>query len=172
MRLLLILVIAIMSSCSTTYVNKELVDKQFPSVKGTSLTGKNWNIPQDMKEDWTILLVGYKQNSQFDIDRWLIGLDMKKVTTATYELPTIQGLFPRMFSTKIDAGMRKGIPKELWRGVITIYKDGEIVQKFTGNEQPNNARVLLIDKKGSIRFFHDDGFSVSALNQLTKLTKQ
>ncbi|MFT5294627.1 MAG: hypothetical protein ACI9YH_000633, partial [Colwellia sp.] len=57
------------------------------------------------------MLVGYKQNSQFDIDRWLIGLDMTETKVDAYEIPTIQGLFPRMFSTLIDNGMRKGIPK-------------------------------------------------------------
>ena len=48
----------------------------------------------------------------------------------------------------IDNGMRAGIPKELWRGVITVYQDGERVQAFTGNINPNNARVLLLDRTG------------------------
>ena len=62
--------------------------------------------------------------------------------------------------------MRKGIPKELWKGVITVYEDGEKIQQFTGNENPNNARVILINKKGTIIYFYDEGFSVAALNNL------
>ena len=73
---------------------------------------------------------------------------------------------PRMFSTFIDNGMRKGSPKELWGGVITIYKDGDTVQAFTGNQNPNNTRVVLIDKQGTIKYFYDRGFSVAALNDL------
>ena len=61
--------------------------------------------------------------------------------------------------------MRRGIPSELWSSVITVYKDGETIQKFTGNENPNNARVLLI-KEAKVKFFYDRGFSVSALNEL------
>ena len=113
-----------------------------------------------------MLLIGYKQDSQFDIDRWLIGLDMTNTLVDVYELPTIQGMFPRMFSTMIDNGMRKGIPKELWKGVITIYKDGDAVQEFTGNENGNNARVALLDKEGLVLYFYDRGFSVQALNEL------
>jgi hypothetical protein len=109
------------------------------------------------------------QNTQFDIDRWLIGLDMKEVDVVAYELPAIAGMFPRMFSTKIDDGMRRGIPKELWGGVITIYKDGEKVQEFTGNENPNNARVMLLDAQGKIVYFYDRGFSVKALNELIEV---
>lgn len=62
--------------------------------------------------------------------------------------------------------MRRGIPKELWGGVITIYEDGERIQAFTGNEKPNNARVLLLDEKGNVVYFYDSGFSVAALNEL------
>jgi hypothetical protein len=126
---------------------------------------------RDMRGKPTVFLIGYKQDTQFDIDRWLIGLDMKQVKVDAFELPTIKGLFPRMFSTKIDEGMRRGIPKELWKGVITIYKDGETVQKFTGNERPNNARVILLDKNSKIIYFWDGGFSVSALNELISKLK-
>lgn len=161
------LLIAIFSlSCSTTYKNQNPIDKAFPKVLGTSLEGKRWSIPKEMSGKKIIFLIGYKQNSQFDIDRWLIGLDMKGFKGDVYELPTIQGMFPRMFSTKIDEGMRRGIPKELWKGVITIYKDGEKIQEFTGNERPNNTRVILLDSNGIIRYFNDSGFSVQGLNDL------
>ena len=124
------------------------------------------NIPEDFNEKFTLLLIGYKQNSQFDIDRWLIGLDMTETQVSVFEVPTIQGLFPRMFSTMIDNGMRAGIPQPLWKGVVTVYEDGETIQAFTGNENPNNARVVLLDDEGKVLYFYDDGFSVAALNQV------
>jgi hypothetical protein len=62
--------------------------------------------------------------------------------------------------------MRAGIPKPLWKGVITVYQEGELVQQFTGNKNPNNARVILLDKDGVILFMYDQGFSVGALNQV------
>jgi len=161
----------LLSACTTQYPNQQLTGKQFPSISGESLEQNMVAIPSDFKADRTLLLIGYKQDSQFDIDRWLIGLDMAGITLPTYELPTIAGMAPRMFSTLIDSGMRKGIPKELWGGVITIYKDGEAVQKFTGNESPNNARVLLINSSGEIVYFYDRGFSVNALNKLKTTIK-
>ncbi|GLX85561.1 hypothetical protein tloyanaT_18130 [Thalassotalea loyana] len=130
------------------------------------------NIPQDFKNEYTLLLIGYKQDSQFDIDRWLIALDFTDTKVPVYELPTIQGMFPRMFSTVIDNGMRKGIPKPLWKGVITIYEDGEAVQAFTGNEDPNNARVVLINREGKILYFYDDGFAVEPLKNIRTIIAQ
>ncbi len=169
--LLSALAFIMLSACSAQYPNQQVAGKQFPTISGQSLEEKNVAIPSDFKADKTLLLIGYKQDSQFDIDRWLIGLDMAGVTLPTYELPTIAGMAPRMFSTFIDNGMRKGIPKELWGGVITIYEDGEAVQKFTGNQNPNNSRVILINKTGKILHFYDRGFSVGALNKLKEKIK-
>ena len=162
----LILIAFILIGCSTTYVNRNPVGENFPTVNGQTLTEEERELPAYFKGSNVVLLLGYKQDSQFDIDRWLIGLDMTGTKITAYEIPTIQGLFPRMFKSSIDNGMRKGIPKELWGGVITIYGDGAKVQEFTGNENPNNARVLLLDQEGKVIYFHDRGFSVQALNEL------
>jgi hypothetical protein len=135
-------------------------------VSGQSLEKQSITFPQVLDGRNVVLLLGYVQDAQFDIDRWLIGLDMTQTQVDVYELPTIQGMFPRFFKTQINEGMRKGIPKDLWKGVVTIYDDGEKVQNFTGNINPNNARVILLAKDGVVAFFYDRGFSVSAIKSL------
>lgn len=156
----------LLTGCSTKYDNKDITGQNFPSVVGTTLEQKSVSIPGDLNDDLTLLLIGYVQNSQFDIDRWLIALDVTNTNVNVYEVPTIQGLFPEMFSTVIDDGMRAGIPKPLWQGVVTIYNDGEKIQAFTGNENPANTRVVLLNNKGKILYFYDEGFAVDALNEL------
>ena len=136
------------------------------SPQGNTLCGKLWQIPKALVGTPNLLLLGYEQESQFDIDRWLIALDMRKVQIKLYEVPTIKGWIPRMISGRINEGMRSGIPKELWGAVITVYEDGERLQRFTGNVNPRNARIALLDKQGQVRFFHDQGFSVPSLNRL------
>ena len=165
-NIIIILISIMLFGCSTTYVNRNPVGENFPTVNGQTLTEEERELPAYFKDSNVVLLLGYKQDSQFDIDRWLIGLEMTETKIKAYEIPTIQGLIPRMFKSSIDSGMRKGIPKELWGGVITIYGDGATVQEFTGNQNPNNARVLLLDKDGKVVYFHDRGFSVQALNEL------
>jgi len=165
-NIIIILISIMLFGCSTTYVNRNPVGENFPTVNGQTLTEEERELPTYFKDSNVVLLLGYKQDSQFDIDRWLIGLEMTETKIKAYEIPTIQGLIPRMFKSSIDSGMRKGIPKELWGGVITIYGDGATVQEFTGNQNPNNARVLLLDKDGKVVYFHDRGFSVQALNEL------
>ena len=170
MRLLsLLFTVLLLSACSTTYENKDVDGDILPSMLGQTLEKESVEIPTMFESSLTLLLVGYKQNTQFDIDRWLIGLDMTETKVDAYEIPAIQGMFPRMFKTQINNGMRGGIPKELWKGVITLYEDGEAMQAFTGNENANNARIMLINKQGKILYFYDRGFSVNALNELRSI---
>jgi len=153
----------------TDYPNRNPVGSFFPNVSGESLEGETVKMPEAFTEGNTLFLIGYVQNSQFDIDRWLIGLDMTQTDVAVYELPTMQGMFPKFFKTRINDGMRKGIPKALWKGVVTIYSDGEQVQKFTGNINANNARVVLLNKLGEVIYFNDEGFSVQGLKDLREV---
>jgi hypothetical protein len=169
----LIIGLLFITGCSTVYPNQDITGQIFPIVIGQSLEKKSVTIPTDFTDEMTLLLIGYKQNSQFDIDRWLIALDMTDTRVNVYEIPTIQGLFPQMFSTVIDNGMRAGIPKPLWKGVITVYGDGDKVQALTGNENASNARVVLLNKQGEIVYFYDQGFAVTALNNVrSKLASQ
>ncbi|WP_158970976.1 hypothetical protein [Paraglaciecola sp. L3A3] len=161
---LIVLALGLTGCASYEYPAEVNLGDKMISVSGESLEGKTINIPADFNGNKTLLLLGYVQDSQFDIDRWLIGLDMTQTKVDVYEIPTIQGMLPRMFSTFIDNGMRKGIPKEMWQGVVTVYADGDAVQRFTGNQNPNNARVMLLDESGGVIYFYDRGFSVEALN--------
>ena len=170
--LTLLLTALVLSSCANyEYPSQVSIGDKMVEATGESLEGKIVVIPEDFIGQETLLLFGYKQDSQFDIDRWLIGLDMTQTKVAAYEIPTLQGMLPRMFSGFIDGGMRKGIPKELWKGVVTVYADGDKIQRFTGNINPNNARVMLLDKDGSIVYFYDRGFSVEALSEVREALK-
>ena len=81
MRLIILLFfISLVSACSTNYPNKDITGQNFPSISGQTLEKNTVNIPEDFNDDVTLLLVGYAQNAQFDIDRWLIGLDMTTLT--------------------------------------------------------------------------------------------
>lgn len=168
MRFLVLSFSSFLISCSTTFKNQNPTGKVFPQIEGKALSGQKYKMPEDFKKEKVILLIGYKQNSQFDIDRWLLGLDFKKVKTNVFEIPAVVGFIPSLISGKIDEGMKSGIPEGLWKAVVTVYDDAEIVAKFTGNEDPLNARVLVLDENAKVIYFHDKGFSVPDLNQLVE----
>ncbi len=148
---------------------ESIMGKPFPILKGKSLSQKKWTLPNDIKGQKTILLTGYVQRSQFDIDRWLIGLSMAGVKTPVFEVPAVKGLLIGLFKERLDQNMRNGIPSEIWKAVITVYGDSEKLINFTGSENPSNSRVFVLDEKGEVIFFHDRGFSVNNLQRLLKV---
>ena len=91
---LLVVFLLVIGGCTKQYVNQNPVGQMFPTVTGQSLENIRHEIPDYFSGRSVLLLVGYKQDSQFDIDRWLIGLDMTGTRVDVYELPTIQGMLP------------------------------------------------------------------------------
>ncbi|MDN3651334.1 hypothetical protein QWY77_00855 [Thalassotalea ponticola] len=161
-----------LTACASVIENRSPINETFPNVTGTNLNKQSIAIPDGLEGDLKVLLIGYVERSQFDIDRWLIGLDMTQTPVPAYELPTIAGMFPQMFETFIDNGMRKGIPKSMWGGVITIYDGAEKITALTGTENRKNARVILINSAGKILYFYDRGFAVDALNNLRETIRE
>jgi hypothetical protein len=162
---LLFITLFFLSGCASyNYPAQVTLGEPMIQIEGESLAGEPWVMPNDFAGQPTLLLFGYVHKSQFDIDRWLIGLNMRQADVVIYEIPAIKNIIGRMFSTRFDDAMREGIPKDLWREVITVYSDGDKTQKYTGNLSPKNARVLLLDAQGNVVHFYDEGFSVPALN--------
>lgn len=154
--------------CASTTPNRDPVGELFPSVRGESLAGEPYRLPDDLAGDKALLLVGYVQKAQFDADRWLLGLLQAEVPVKVLEVPTIPGLFPRMLAGTIDSGMRKGIPSEDWQSVVTVYRDADKVVRFTGNTNGRNIRVLLLDEDGRVIWFHDRGYSPGKLLEMAR----
>lgn len=153
------------TACNSTWPRRDPTGERFPTVSGTSLAEQPIELPTAGAGEPLLLLVGYVQDAQFDLDRWLLGLDQLGWRTRTFEVPTIPGMLPRMFGGMIDDGMRSGIPEEDWASVVTVYGDAEQLARFTGTEG-RNARILLLDREGTVAWFHDRGYSVGSLRAL------
>lgn len=164
---LAISLLSLLAGCSSTKPNRLPVGESFPAVKGKSLSGEATELPTALAGKPAVLLVGYVQGTQFDLDRWVMGLMQAKTPVRILEVPTIDGLVPTMISGWIDSGMRSGIPSEDWPAVVTVYgSDAGKITAFTGEESPRNTRVLLLDSTGKVAWFHDRGFSPAKVMEL------
>jgi hypothetical protein len=166
MRFLSTSLILLLAGCSS-YPARDPAGELFPSVVGESLDGKRVALPKDLSGRPAILLVAYKQKTQFDVDRWVLGLLQARIDVAILEIPTIRGWAPRLFAAGIDEGMREGIPPPEWGSVVTVYGDASRIAAFTGDDG-RNARVLLLDAEGRVVFFHDEGYSPATLLRLAE----
>ncbi len=152
--------------------NRSPLGETFPSVTGKSLEKETVDLPEDLAGRPAILLVGYKQGAQFDIDRWLMGLIQAEVSVPIYEIPTIPGLVPTPVSKWIDDGMRSGIPEEDWGAVVTLYRgQARPVAELTGTKKGRLTRVLVLDDRGEIVWFSDRGYSARQALEVAALAE-
>ena len=159
-------------ACSPTVPTpKDLTNRAFPQVKGESLTKEEITLPDHFKGKVTVLLVGYKQNAQFDIDRWILGILQAEIPVELVEVPTISGMVPQMIQGYINSGMRGGIPKEDWGSVVTVYSDAKKIVEAIGNEAPQNAHVVLLNKNSEIVWSTNRGYSAGQVLELRKVVK-
>jgi hypothetical protein len=166
-----VLALLLLTSCQSAPENRDPTGEVFPSVQGTALDDTTVQLPEDLGDRYTVLLVGYVMEAQFDCDRWILGLMQDETPADLYEVPTIKGMLPGMFSGFIDDGMRKGIPQEDWGSVVTVYDDADAIVRLTGNDGSRNARVLLLDEEGRVVWFHDRGYSARALLEMSRLVR-
>ena len=163
-------VVAAVGGCATTLANRNPIGEAFPSVRGTSLEKERIEIPSTFAGGPAVLLVGYKQSAQFDIDRWLMGLIQAEVNAQIVEIPTIPGLVPSLASRWIDDGMRSGIPREDWGSVITLYgRAAKPVAALTGTANGQRARIIVLDAMGKVVWFDDNGYSARKAIEVSNL---
>lgn len=171
--ILLLPLLGAVSACSGPIPNRNPVGEAFPRVVGESLDKQAVRFPDAVVGEAAVLLVGYQQNTQFDIDRWLMGLLQAGVDARIYELPTIPGLVPTIISGWIDNGMRSGIPEDDWGIVVTLYGDAaKPVAELTGTENARNARVLVLDQAGQVVWFSDAGYSARLALELNAVVSR
>jgi hypothetical protein len=160
----------LLSACGTTVPTPANVQhSRFPEVHGKNLRGETIFIPQHFRGKPTLVLVGYTQNAQFDIDRWILGALQVDLGAEIVELPTIAGMLPQMVQGFIDNGMRKGIPQSDWASVVTVYEDAAKIIAALGNDRPQSAYAVLLDKEGRIAWSANTGYSASQILELKKL---
>lgn len=158
-----------LAACSSTVPNRDPLGEVFPTVQGESLEGEAVTLPDALAGQPAVLLIGYKQQTQFDIDRWLLGFAQAGLKAPLLEVPTIPSLGASLASGFIDDGMRAGIPKEDWGVVVTVYGGAaKPIVALTGNENGNNARVMVLDGEGTIVWFHDRGYSTTKVLELVE----
>jgi hypothetical protein len=136
--------------------------RRFPEVAGQALSRERVRLPGDLAGAPAVLLVAYERRTQDDIDRWGAFIEREAPGLAVYEVPTIPSLVWRPLSAWIDAGMRGGVPHELWSRVVTLYEDGAKVRAFLGHRSGGRAHVTLLDAGGLVRWFTAEGFSEAA----------
>ena len=127
--------------------------RHFPNASGSSLDGKRFNLPRDLKGKVNIVIITFRRKQTDIIEQWATPL--KEIMRAdpsleVYELPTLsRGYSP--FRWWIDGGMRAGIvDEEARRRTITIYTNKRNFKVQLGIPNEETIYIFLVGKDGRI----------------------
>jgi hypothetical protein len=125
----------------------------FPSVSGSNLEQRPFNLPQDFEGKLNLVALAFEQWQQNDVNSWLptvATLQGLYPNLKFYELPTLTQ-FNGLFQSAIDGGMRAGIPDKATREVtITLYLDRAAFMRSLEIPDIKNIVLLLVDNEGNI----------------------
>jgi len=145
------------------------VGETLPPLKGDFLTGRSAQLPEAAAGRVALLAVGFTYNSRFPIEAWIgrFRKDFGNDSHATfYEIPMIGGM-ARLGKWFIDSGMRKGTPANDQENVITVYGDTDAWKQRMGYQLPDAAYLILLDKRGAVRWRHGGAFDEDAYRDLS-----
>lgn len=125
----------------------------FPSVSGSNLERREFNLPQDFEGKLNLVALAFEQWQQTDVNTWLptvATLEELYPNLKFYELPTLTQ-FNGLFQNVIDGGMRSGIPDKATREVtITLYLDRAAFMRSLEIPDTKAIVLLLVDNEGKI----------------------
>ena len=160
--------LATLGACSAVRPPRDPMGSLLPDVVGRGTGDRPVALPGACAGDAAILLVGYSMASQFDLDQWLSGLHDRGIDVPVVELPMAAIVRTRLASTPSADNTQSATPREDWALVIRLTADDATrLTRFLGTGNPVPARVVLIDAHGRVAFFHDGGYDIDALLDLS-----
>jgi len=141
----------------------------FPSVKGSNLNGESFNLPNDFRGVFNIVVIAFRQNQTGLLEQWATALEnfvTKHPMAAYYELPVLSSSYSP-FRWWIDGGMRAGIVDEKARRItITIYTNKKKFKSNIGIPNEETVYLLLIDQTGKILWRTEGNFAAEKISHL------
>jgi len=141
---------------------------RLPVVTGKDLNGKAWKAPADFPGGRTLVILGYEQEQQKEIDTWTaaLGLTRRGNQLPWVEMPVIDdpGVVMRWI---IDTGMQRGIPdREIRSHVWTVYTERKAFLESCGIESVDAIHVLVVTREGEVLAMESGAYTDEAGRRL------
>lgn len=137
-------------------------EARFPSLSGTSLSGRRFTLPEGFEGRANLVFVAFRREQQALVDTWLPAAREAAFASPEmrfYELPTI-GRAYLLMRPVIEGGMRGGVTDRAARdATITLYTDTGRFRRALRIPDDRTIHVLLLDRAGTVRWRAEGGFT-------------
>lgn len=143
----------------------------FPSVSGSNLNVRAFNLPGDFESAYNVVVLAFTEPQQYVVNSWMPFLNALKARypLSVYELP----ILPRgtwMWRRMVDYWMVTGIPDPAVRAAtITLYLDVPAFLRALALPGTDTIYTLLVDRAGRVHWRADGAFSAAQGQQLVEV---
>jgi hypothetical protein len=140
-----------------------------PALKGEFLTGRQAVLPGAASGRVAFLALGFSYDSRFAVEAWIGRFRTEfgdNPQIPFYEIPMIGGM-ARLGKWFIDSGMRSGTPRKDHENVVTVCGGRDPWKQRLGFDAPATAYLILVDRRGVVRWHHSGVFDEEAYNGLS-----
>ena len=139
-----------------------------PTTTVETLSGKKVELPDAVRGEVAIFLVGFSRDSSKQVSEWnknvrvAFGGDPK---IQIYQAADIAGA-PRLFRGMITAGIRKGQPPDQRDNFFVVTEDDSAWKQWAGFSAPDDAYIVLANKSGQQVWKAHGAFNQASLAEL------
>ena len=124
-----------------------------PQVRATAFSGDAVILPDGLKGRTGVLVIGFSQASRAEVTSWgkrLAAEYRSDPTVLYYEMPVLASV-PRLMRGFVLDRIKADVPERARPRFVPILTDEGDWKRVVQFRRPDDAYVLVVDSKGSIR---------------------
>ncbi|WP_292520774.1 hypothetical protein [Methanoculleus sp.] len=143
-------------TAATTEPVPAALGRTFPTLMGTSLSGRVVTLPDDAEGDLSLIVLVFLESAWPMTESWsgpFAGAFTENPRVTTYLVSVVgDGLIGRSLAERIHEGLRGSVPLAKHNLVLTVPGDFERCRRAYGIDDPSLAYIYLVDEDGIIRW--------------------
>jgi hypothetical protein len=130
--------------------------EQMVQLSAESLSGKEVLLPEAVTGRIAIFCIGFSHESQSQVKRWSERTQTQFVNNpqvVVYSVAVLEDA-PKLVRGMIVHAIKTGVPTGRRDRFLILYHNEQQLKRVTGFERSDAAYLLLIDRRGEIRWRH------------------
>jgi hypothetical protein len=145
--------------------------RDFPSLRGTTLSGKSISLPDPAKKKYTFVGVAYSMEAQDALYTWAQPVYDALVDNPMYPVNTyfiaMTGKIKIMSQDKIKSKMKESLDPELYKYVIVYPDNPEEYIKSLNMDDKSQPYFFVIDPLGKITYSGSGAYTDEEFEKVT-----
>jgi hypothetical protein len=144
-----------------------------PVTHGTTLSGKEIVLPQDLHPGRTILILGFTKKSSESSRDWgkrIAPLLASDPTVAWFQIPILASV-PRLVRGMVLSSMKKDVPQITQQYFLPIYEKEREWKQLVSYHEPDDAYIVIVDQSGTVVWKAHGPFTPQRLQEMKDVVR-